>query len=67
MQPDFSQMIFLLEKKTGLSGAKIARRIGVPPTTLNSWKNVRNDPLFSHGVKLLDYYVQECGREIPVL
>jgi len=61
-------MIMDLEAKTGLSGAKIASRVGVPATTLNSWKNQETvNPLFSHGVALLDYYVEHCGREIPRL
>lgn len=64
---NFSQMIFDLEKETGLSAAKIAKRAGIPPTTLNSWKNGEVNPLFSHGVALLDLYVEKVGSEIPRL
>ena len=64
---NFSQMIFNLESKTGLSGARIAKRVGIPATTLNSWKNGEVDPRFSHGVALLDYYVTHCGTDIPRL
>ena len=67
-KPDFAQMIRDLERRTGLSNARIANRIGVPPSTLNSWKNNPSvDPLFTHGVALLDYYVEHCGREIPTV
>lgn len=67
MTPNFRQMILDIQKATGQSNAATARRIGLRPTTLNNIKNRNHDPLFSHGVVLLDYYVSVCGREIPRL
>jgi len=64
--PDFSSMIFDLER-ADLRLSQIARRTGIPPSTLSSWKNGVVDPSFSKGVALLDFYVQHCGTNIPRL
>jgi len=63
---DWRELVFSLERKTGLSDAQIASRIGVPPSTLNSWKNGNvREPKFSHGLAAVELYVEHCGRQIP--
>ena len=62
----FRETILRLEQQTGLKGAQIARKINVPPTTYNSWRNgVSRDPGFHRGLALIELYVNHCGREIP--
>lgn len=65
--PDFREMIFAMQKKTGLRAYQLAARIGVADSTFNTWKNRQVEPLFSHGVALLDFYVKHVGPEIPTL
>jgi hypothetical protein len=67
MTPDFREIIFLLGRHTGLPDYRIAQKVGMAPGTLSSLKNASRDPLYSHGVALLDLYVKEVGREVPVL
>lgn len=63
---DFRETCLRLEQTTGLKGAQIARRLGVPPSTYNSLKNgVSRDPSFSLGLSVIEFYVDHCGREIP--
>ena len=65
---DFRETILRLEQSTGLKGAQIARRIGVPPSTYNAWKNgISRDPGFFRGLQIVEMYVDHCGRELPRL
>jgi transcriptional regulator with XRE-family HTH domain len=60
---DWSQIIFDLNK-AGFSGAKIAERTGVAPTTINGLKNGHwSEPKHSTGEKLIDLWkrVREVG------
>ena len=63
---DWRELVILIRRKTGLSDAQIARRIGVPASTLNSWKNGNvKEPKFSRGLAAVELYVEHCGRQVP--
>ncbi len=61
MTHDFREMIFDIQRKTGLTNYQIAAKVGIPPSTLSSLKNHCRDPLFSTGMALIRMHEKECG------
>lgn len=47
--------IFSDLKRAGINNSEVARRLGVPPTTIASWKN-GVEPKYSDGARLIELH-----------
>jgi hypothetical protein len=48
-------------RRVGLSYAQVSRSLGIPPTTLQSWRE-GHEPRHAVGNGLLLYHAQQCGK-----